>query len=433
GYDVEALSWEYYMRRTFFLETRLSRYGQHRNLVNNVGNDATIRFDPVQYRLFQAIHTSYDMFMFTAGYEYTNYSNGAESNIGLDAIAEPDGLESEAQFDTVHYEIEGHGVAFFGDIMLESDRLWGHAGVRYDYYGVEDTQNAGYNAEIGYKITESVSVYGKAGRYIAHPDMLYYIGAVEQNPEAGAEEDAEPTKQSALEDTITDSFAVGMVSRVFSTFVLQSEAYYTRFENMHPGGRITTVNNDEYRKLMQLHKFAYEEDGYNYGVELYLKGTLDRNYSGWISYSYQETVRNTSDNEMTDLINTTQTVKEMDSEFSQTHIFRALAAARWGKWQPSLVFHAYSSLPYTELDSVEEFPGDITVTTFKDENSSRYDLHHRLDAKVNYYYNDCARFYAEVWNLYLNSGNTVADLENDPSDTVADIPFFLWFGLEICF
>ncbi len=432
GYDVEALTWEWFFNRSFFLETKLSRYAQNREIKNNVDNPGTIIFDPVEYRVFQAINTEFSSFLFKLGYEYTNYSNGAKSNVGLDSFFNEDGLETGAQFDTVEYNIEGNGIALFTDVMFEYDRFWSNAGIRYEYYGVEKTHGTGYNTEIGYNIYDELSVYGKAGRYIAHPDMLYYIGAIEQEGTAGSEEGSS-SRQSSLEDTTTDSFAVGSIYRFYRTFSLQSEIFYTRFENMYPGGRVMTVNNDEYRKLAQLHKFAYEDDGYNYGLETYLKGTYNRIYSGWLSYSYQKTVRNTKDNRFTKLLTVTQDVEEIDSEFSQTHIFRALASSRWGKWNPSLIFHAYSSLPYTELKSVTDLGGGFTQTTFGKENAKRYDMHHRLDGKVNYFFNENGRFYAEAWNIYFNSSNNITDMDNNSSDKVTDIPFFLWLGVEICY
>lgn len=427
GYDVEALTWEWFFNRSFFLETKVSRYAQMRDLKNEVDDGASISYDPVELRVFQAINTELNDFLIKLGYEFTNYSNGAKSNVGLDSLASKEGFEAEADFDTIEYDIEGNAVALFGDVMFDYDRFWSSAGLRYEYYGVEETHGVGYNAEVGYHIYDDLSVYGKAGRYIAHPDMLYYIGALEQE----TTEDGEPadgTTQSKLEDTVTDSYAIGTIKQFYRTFSVQGEIFYTRFENLHPGGKIVTVNNDEYRKISQLHKFAYEEDGYNYGLEAYIKGTYNRIYSGWLSYSYQKTVRNTEDNAMTQAIFGSQDVSEIDSEFSQTHIFRALASSMWGKWNPALIFHAYSSLPYTEKESSTEFS-----TIFAKENAERYNMHHRLDAKVNYYFRDNARFYAEAWNIYFNQNNEIADWENDASDVLTDVPFFLWFGLEICF
>jgi hypothetical protein len=423
GYDVEAFMWDFYMRKNFFLETKISRYAQKRDFKNEYTQDAEIYFDPEEYRVFQAVNYGFGNILFKSGYEYTHYANGASSNIGLDSLASGDLFAGESEFGKTEFKIEGDGIALFTDVQFDTRRLWSNAGVRYEYYGVEETHNVGYSTEVGYRFLDEFALYGKAGRFIAHPDMLYYLGAFDDTT-------GEAEEQSSLDDAITHSFALGSIYNFYDGFALQLEGFYTNFENLHPGVKVVTNDNDEYRKLLQLHKFAYEEDGYNYGLETYIKGSYDRTYDGYISYTIQKTVRNDSTNEMTESLDGIADVSSIDSEFSQTHIFRALGSARWGKWNPSLLFHLYSSLPYSELTS--EGSG-LLGPTFGQENKERYNMHHRLDGKLNYYHNDFTRFYAEAWNLYFNQENTVADVENNESDKYNDIPFFFWFGLEICF
>lgn len=428
GYSLYALKWDFYLKRQLYLKTALSYYQVDRKIQVDDEDGAYVKFDPAQIRLYQALHTVIDPLEVQVGYEYINYRNGVESNLGLQQLMSDEFYEETSEASTISFPIEGNGIAVFTDLGVENRQFWVEGGVRYEYFGVQDTQGVSYHTEAGYYVLKNVAVYGKAGRYIAHPDMLYYLGSLEQDGTGTTLE--ELTSPGHLDDTTVDSFALGAKGRINRHHQVQGEAFYTIFDNLYPGGTIITVNNDEYRKLAQLHTFASEDAGYNTGFELSMASQFWRRYQTRLSYTYQHNVMNGDDSLFVELLG--DDYKDIQSEYNQTHIFRALGSANYGPWTPALVFNAYSSLPYTPVEgTTDTIIG--TSTLYGETNSEVYDLHHRLDAKLNYRFSPKGRIYIEWWNVYFNSNNTIADLDNDPSNLINDTPIFLWAGAELCF
>ncbi|MDA3901353.1 MAG: TonB-dependent receptor [Spirochaetes bacterium] len=426
GYNLFAFQWDYRIARNLFLTTSISRYQVARDLNNDKEDGASVIFDPVEYRLYQALTAGIGRFAVTGGYEYTSYMNGAKSNISFSGLATPDILSAEAETQTTEFAIEGNGVRLFADVSGQFDRFWFTVGANFDYFGVQDSTNYGYQSEAGVVLRKTTAIYAKAGRFIAHPDMLYYLGAVDSDSE-----NSELLTPTHLEDTITDTYAVGLQSSDFLQVKMRGELFYSIYQNLYPGGTLVTVNDDSFRKAAQLHKFALEDDGDTMGFELSLSRKFLRRYNSSLAYTFQTTTRNRDDNLFVDLLG--DNAKEIESEYSQTHILRIMAAARFGPWVPALLFNAYSSLPYTEVSGTREIEGLGTQTLYGKENGARYPMHHRLDFKVNYYASESLRFYAEMWNVYLNRENQVADYKNRSHREVNDIPLFFWMGMELCF
>ncbi|MBN2436478.1 MAG: TonB-dependent receptor [Spirochaetes bacterium] len=427
GYSLFALQWDYRINRVFYLETSLSRYQINRELDIDVENGASIVFDPVEYRVYQSLSAGIGSFAVSGGYEYTSYSNGVVSNISMEGLATPDILSSEAETESTEFAIDGYGLRFFADFSARIDRVWLLAGVNYDKFEVQNNSDFGYQAELGFNAYRTTSVYIKAGRFIAHPDMIYYLGAVDADSE-----NPEMVTPAQLKNTITETYSLGVISYDLLKTRLQAEFFFTTHQNLFPGGSIVTVNDDSYRKAAQLHKFALEDDGYTYGLELGANRNFLRRYNATVAYTFQSSTRNLeNDNRYVELFG--DNAKEINSEYNQSHILRLMADARFGRWVPALLFNAYSSLPYTEVTGSREIEGLGTQTLYGKENDARYSMHHRLDAKVNYYASDGLRFYAEIWNIYLNRENQIADYKNRSHREVYNLPVFFWMGMELCF
>jgi len=407
GYSLYALKWDYLITEKLLLKTAVSRYEMSQYLKNDKAvrgkSGAYMNYAPVQSRLFQSIHFDLSRFMLSGGYELVNHSEGVKGNIDLAGLTSGGLLDKSSEYTTTEFPIEGTNISLFGDVLADFPEFWVEMGGRYENNGVIKDNLFSYKGEAGYRFNRIAEFYLIHSRSNAQPDMYYFMQLDNAVTSGGAASSDSSVNNFKAANAINTS--VGNKTFILPSVFFQGEIYYSVFDNLNPG-LLISAEEDSYRKAMQIHPFSEEIDGTNLGMELYLKGYYQR-YSGWVSYSISKTERSNAYDD------------SFESEFSQNHIFRALGAARWGKWEPSLQFNLYSSLPYTPDGSDEK-------------NSDRRGIHHRLDGKVNWYMADNMRMYLEVWNMYFNQSNLVTEYGSS-NTLIYDAPFFLWVGMELCF
>ncbi|NVB84997.1 MAG: TonB-dependent receptor plug domain-containing protein [Kofleriaceae bacterium] len=107
------------------------------------------------------------------------------------------------------------------------------------------------------------------------------------------------------------------------------------------------------------------------GGEL-LASYRDRNWFGWLSYSYSSSHRVDAPGEMERLFS-----------YDQPHSLNAAASWTYGKWQFGGRFQLYSGLPYTPaIGSLFDSDRNVYVPAYAESNSSRTPVHHQLDLRI---------------------------------------------------
>lgn len=422
GYSLVALKHDYLINDRLLLKTAISRYELEQYLENKraVRNKAGayMSYTPVQTRLFQSIHYDLSRFTLSGGYEIVNHSEGIEGNVNMAALTGGGLFSKSSELSKTKFPVEGTNISVFANALADFQMFWAELGGRYEHNGVIEDNLVSYKGEAGYHFNKISDFYLVHSRANAQPDMYYFM-RLDNAGTTTASGSGKSVKDFKAANAVNTT--IGNKTLIFPSIFLQTELYYSVFENLNPG-ILFSAEEDSYRKFMQIHPFSQEMEGTNMGLEFYLKGYYER-YHGWISYSLSKTERSNA------------YIDSFESEFSQTHIFRALGAIRLRRWEPSLLFNLYSALPYTPDGS------DVD-----EKNTERRDMHHRLDGKVNFFLAENMRLYVEVWNIYgvgslanaadwkkmMAEGNVVTEYGNS-NTLLSDVPFFLWVGMELCF
>lgn len=417
SHHVEAVKWEFLLNRKTFLKTILTRYGIDNSIKDDDVNTSTgesgvsLQYNPLQYKIFQMLNYTQKKFYTKTGYEIVRHKNGVESNIDLSDLPDNEIFDQFSDSSIIDSEIEGTSYSVFSENGYEFKNMWINLGARYKYYGPENNNSLSMRALYGIYINSNNVLYFGTGVYHAHADVYYYIGETETD----------------FKDSQAYNSNMGLKSRLNKNIFSQIEIYYSKYKNLTVANT-NIIDVSDYKRLTQLHPYANETEGNTYGLEMFIKGSYKK-YYGWISYAYSVSKRSNDQNNIDDFY----------SDFDQRHILRIACAAKYGKWIPALIWHYYSSLPYTSIDSAT-YNNDEYNANYGEYNSSRFAMNHRLDFKITYNYTENFKFFAEVWNIYLNRKNNVYqsfDQDEPYSDenpeSVSDIPIFVWMGMELCF
>ncbi|MCP4131795.1 MAG: hypothetical protein GY754_12520 [bacterium] len=415
-YTVWALKWEYLITKKYFLKTIISRYSteqyfENTNIYQGMAG-AYLKFNPLQYRIYQEFNAVVKNFYLKTGYEFLLHDNGVEGNITLSDLPDLDLLDNTGNSLTVRYPVEGKTISLFSEMGADFDPFWANLGVKFKYYGPLSNSSFSMRAMCGVNINNKNTVYGGGGLYHAHPDVYYYLGETEPG----------------FNDSKAYNAVLGYKSEFLPNLTGQLELYYSSYKDL-ASVNIGMINNSEYKKITQFNPFSGEKEGTSYGAELSVKGNI-KDFYGWVSYAFSVSKRSNDDNNLEDFY----------SDFDQTHLFKIAAAAKFGNWTPSVLLHLYSSLPYTPVTGATQ-NGSSYSPTYGDYNSERFPLHFRIDAKVTYTTEGNSRFYVEVWNvLYTQSNylyqdfNSGSPYSNENPENKADLlPIFVWIGMELCF
>ncbi len=415
-FSMQALKWDYLISKHLLLKTMLSHYGIDNYFKNNEDyNDAmveglSIQVNPAQYRWFQILNFTEKNYFIKAGYEIIKHKNGISGNAEISDIASANALEEMDDIGDLERKIEGTSYAFFTENGINYNNMWINLGGRYKYYGPLETKSFSGRGEWGAYINKNNVIYAGFGKYHAHPDLFYYLQIDEPD----------------FKDCKAYNSNLGIKSKIIPEISSQFELFYSKYENFPTASSGFVDAADYLKKIIQVSPYANEESGKTYGMEVFLKAQKE-NYQGWISYTYSVSKRSANG-------------EEFYSDYDQSHLLRIVIAVTFGKWTPAFIWHYYSAQPYTPVLS-STYNGDEYDPNYADYNSARCAPNHRLDFKISYQSDNSWRFYAEVWNLYLNQNNYLYERydtddpisEDNPGKTADYIPIFLWAGIELCF
>jgi hypothetical protein len=425
-YHTESLKWQYLVNRKIFLETSFlrSRTNHYYSSGDADAGDTPVAvvFSPIMYRVAQTVTADLSLLSLKTGYEYTVHKDGVSGNIDLSELVDYDIKEQSGDNVSASFPIKGKSFSLFNETGVDLKPVYLNLGVRYKYYGPIKSNSVSYRGIVSYTVkSHELKIYGGGGSYHAQPDMYYYLG------ESG----------SNLKEAKSWNGILGFEKKITDSVTGQIETYYTEYEDLFSSG-FDAVSSTELRRLSQINPYSRDNSGKGYGAEFFLKGKLGK-FEGWAGYSISKT-------RMSD------GVDEYDSDYDQTHIFKAALLTHRGRWTPSAVWHYYTSMPYTPVIGSTSDGGGGFNPQYGSYNSGRYPAHHRLDAKLTYTRGNI-RCYAEFWNIYYVYGYDRGDREFKTSKSYLfpvydkdkpysssnpekqeDIPLaFLWLGVEICF
>ena len=415
-FDIETLKWEYLVSRHFFLKTIVSRSFTKHALGNSEGDGGSdgisVTFNPEEYRIRQMLNAIVSNYYLRGGYDLIFYSGSVKGNVDINEMADTDLFSQTGNAIVSHYPIKGTSFSMFAEGGGTFEPVSLNLGMKYKYYGPLSNHSFSCRAVAAVDLIERIRVYGGGGIYSAHPDMYYYLG--ESDPD--------------FKDSRAFNSNIGVKGSITKTISAQLEFFYSHYNNLTTEN-INIINAGDYRMIAQLTPFSNEETGNSYGMEIFVKGSI-KNFSGWVSYTLSASKRNNESNDIDDF----------DSDFSQTHIFRIVLAAHFGAWTPSIVWHLYSSLPYTPVTGSSSVNG-INVVEYGDKNSRRFDPHNRLDFKLSWQAHKKCRLFFEFWNVYGNTNNDIFQIYDGDRDYGDDNPkiqsdyppVFFWAGMELCF
>ncbi|PKL18177.1 MAG: hypothetical protein CVV49_07345 [Spirochaetae bacterium HGW-Spirochaetae-5] len=422
-YHAESLKWQFMYSRKLLLETSLLRNRtNHYFFEKDEADPIDVSYSPLMYRLMQTLTADVSILDITTGYEYIIHKDGVSGNIALSDLVDYDLSDHTGGTASASFPIEGRTFSVFNETGINIHPVRLNLGARYKYYGPLSSHSVSYRGMASWFIKDKdLKVYAGGGSYHAQPDMYYYLGDI----------------NGSLEESKSYNGVAGFEKKITKDITWQIESYYAKYRNLF-SGNFSGISSTELQRLSQINPYSKDTSGHTYGAECYIKGNWGPVY-GWTSYSL-------SRSRMSD------GTDEYNSDYDQTHIFKAAVLTHQGRWTPSAIWHYYTSMPYTPVTGSTSDGSGGYDPEYGSYNSKRYPAHHRLDAKLTYT-RDNIRFYIEVWNIYYVKGYDRDEdkaIKNDtylfPSfdndkpysssnpEKQKDIPAaFLWAGVEICF
>jgi len=422
-YHAESLKWQYLINRQFFLETSFLRNRTNHYFFEKDDDDSLdVAYTPLMYRVMQTLSADVSIFEIKTGYEYIIHKDGVSGNIDLSDLVDYDISDYSTGSTSASFPIEGKTFSVFNEPGVNLHPLRLNFGARYKYYGPLSSHSVSYRGMASWYVTDqNLKIYAGGGTYHAQPDMYYYLGDF----------------NDSLKESTSHNGVLGFEKKLTKDLTGQIETYYTKYEDLF-SGNFGNISSTELQRLSQINPYSKDTSGHSYGAECFIKGNWGRLY-GWTSYSLSKTRMSDGDD-------------EYNSDYDQTHIFKAAVLTHKGRWTPSAIWHYYTSMPYTPITGSTPDGDGKYNPQYGSYNSKRYPAHHRLDLKLTYT-RDNIRFYVEMWNVYYVKGYDEADDEAITNDTYlfpvfdnnkpysssnpekqSDVPAaFFWAGLEICF
>ncbi|MCP4133928.1 MAG: TonB-dependent receptor [bacterium] len=419
GYHTEALKWEFLVNKELYLKTILSSYTVEHTF-QDPDSDTTpidITYNPQQFRLYQELDALFGRYYFKGGYEFIIYNGEVKANTNLGVIYNDELMNQAGTTTEVTSDISGVSLSVFseGGARFNPDwflfPIWVNLGLKYKHYGPLNNNSVGYRFMGGVDITPKTTAYVGTGSTFAHADMYYYTGIV--NPD--------------YEDSRSYNTVLGVKSNFFRDIIGQVELYYIHYSTLLTKNGVL-IHAGRLKTNSQINAYGTEESGNSFGAEFFLKGRYKFLY-GWMSYSLSFARRSAD----------SQNLDDYASDFGQTHVFKIAIAARLEKFTTSIVWHTYSSLPYTPISGATA-NGSEYDATYGEYNSERYSTHHRIDLKItkplsgknNKLYVEAQSFFGEN-KSYPLFDRTKEYGVNNPDPAVDFPPVYLLVGVELCF
>jgi len=301
------------------------------------------------------------------------------------------------------------------------------AGLRLDHY-----TDGGYtelNPRLSWKhiFTDKISTTASYGRF------TQFINLVQQEGMSFAD------MWFPIDETVdagkADHFILGFNYDNKSTFAVDLEAYYKKYDNLFEYRDFASRPPDEDLNDQTAAMNFYQGKGKAYGMDIYLRNNV-RNFEGWLGYSL---------NWIKKTIDGYNYNREYYPTYDRRHTFTAIEDYKINqKWRLNLAFKYGSGQPYTEATAryLAMNPNGSTYSNVLEGEKNFYRLpdYHRLDLAV--YYNTKlfglpTEMYFQVVNVY-NADNVWYRLykTNENPATVEDytmLPTVPTFGISVVF
>ncbi|MBN2382965.1 TonB-dependent receptor [bacterium] len=320
-------------------------------------------------------------------------------------------------------------------------------GVRFDYGSISGFQRLSPRFNFTYKLNETQKIKGSWGIYYQFPSYEGLQGD-------GLLYDLENIDELDLDPEVANHYLLGFQDELPGSYTWSIEIYHKELRDLIVGHDVEmdvlVLNEDQTTSIRSVTTSGIEpyngEKGYARGLELlFQKDQLWHNrLSFQVSYALAETRAHKNGE------------KWHFRRYDQTHSLNVLGNLSLGKkWDIAFVWRYGSGFPYTPLGeivtTVEDINGNgqydpragerlsyLEIEDPDQENSQRYPIYHRLDARVNYYteWKLCdATFYLDILNLYDRENIQSFEYSKDYSERteVSGMPFLPTFGVHLTF
>ncbi|MBN2773863.1 MAG: TonB-dependent receptor [Prolixibacteraceae bacterium] len=182
------------------------------------------------------------------------------------------------------------------------------------------------------------------------------------------------TSDYLLEPLISDQFVLGISNdKILKNFSLTTEIYFKSLQNL-----IEYKNGAQIIMNRHLETDLIPSDGYSCGVEFSFNKKEGR-LTGWINYVFSRTMRKTTGNYTSELINKG---KYYPSIYDRPHDFSVVATYNLSRrWRVSGNFIYISGRPVTLPEVEYQFAGE-TLIYYSDRNKYRMPPYHRFDISI---------------------------------------------------
>jgi len=311
----------------------------------------------------------------------------------------PLGSFSNVQFQSTRQEKATEMAAYISDNINFSPRLSAEAGLRltnYAYLGpnsvfvfknnaarttdnIIDTLNYGRNRVIKWysslepRFSLRYSMDNFSSLKLSYNRISQFINLI-SNTAVMAPTDVYKLSSPNVKPLVSNQIALGYF-RNFNQNAIEAsvEIYYKKLDNIveYRDGATILMNNALEADLLSA-------SGYNYGVEFYLKKNTGR-LTGWLSYTYSHSMRQTSSPFEVDQINAN---KLYSSNFDIPHNFVLNANYHLTRrWRVAGTFYYNTGKPVTLPELKYNFDGKQYVY-YSDRNKYRLPDYHRLDISI---------------------------------------------------
>jgi hypothetical protein len=345
------------------------------------------------------------------------------------------GFEGKSLNFKLNYEIVGttylnaydgrYAALYFQDNLKLSPLTILQTGLRLDHYTDGNYTRLGPRVSIKQLLSDQSNVTLSYGRYSQFLNLVQMEGM-------GFADMWFPVDKT-FSPGLADHYIVGYNFDNLTTFSVNVEAYYKRYDNLAEYRMYRGAG--EGLENMTADQNFYRGKGYAYGADVTLRNQLNR-LEGWIGYSYCRTRKQVEGYNFG---------KEYFPTYDRRHTITLIEDYKLNlKWRINFAFKYGSGQPYTEATAryaVVDPDGTMYTKVLDGEkNFYRLPAYHRLDVGVFHGVHPFgldAEYYLQIINIYnhKNVWYRRYQTNNNPA-TVKDfgqIPFLPTFGISIKF
>lgn len=285
-----------------------------------------------------------------------------------------------------------------------TNKFFAITGVRSDYHTLSNKVSFDPRLSVGYQFNSYNALRGAVGLYHQYPRVDEYARTLDNNLSA----------QSAIH------YILGYEFNMDNDLIFRVEGYYKDYKDL------PALYTQQY--FGQPPVYISTGSGFAKGIDVFLKGKIDKKFTGWISYAYSDSKRKSFD-----------TDQLTSAAYDITHNMTIIGSYNFtNAWTAGVSYRISTGRPYTPvLGSIYDPVQDVYIPIYSETNSGRFPTYQRIDLNVQYLtsvFDKFAVFFVALNNLLDTKNLYMISYNRDYSEKIeirSNNKRIIYFGVGI--